>query len=91
MPVSKLYYGITDEVRTETPVQARRRKRFSFWFAGAGALVCAALVCLAVFLPKPGEEARRYTVNVDGTEYEVSSSDWFAPQTPEKEGYDFGS
>lgn len=89
VPVSKLYYGITDEVRTETPVQARRRKRFSFWFAGAGALVCAALVCLAVFLPKPGAEARRYTVNVDGTEYEVSSSDWFAPQTPEKEGYDF--
>lgn len=92
LPVSKLYFGISEGTRTETPVQARRRKRFSLVLAGVGALFCAAFICLVIFLPQPEQseaETRTYTVTVDGIEYEVSSLDWFTPQEPEKAGYEF--
>ena len=85
-PLSRLYFGIADGERTETPVQARRRRRFSFAWAGACAALLAAVVCLAVLLPQ-GEEV--YTVTAGGETYEVSSDDWFTPPSPSREGYEF--
>ncbi len=85
VPVSKLYFGITEEVRTETPVQARRRRRFSFVWAGACVLLC---VCVAVLLMQlyGGE---KFIVTVSGQTYEVESDEWFTPPAPSREGYDF--
>ena len=85
-PVSKLYFGITDGDKTETPAQAKRRRRFSFAWAGVCAVLLTAVVCLAVLLPQSGEV---YSVKIGGAEYEVSADDWFTPQTPSREGYDF--
>lgn len=84
--LSGLYFAIAENDRTETPVQAKRRRRFSFAWLGVCALFLAASVCVAVFLPRG---AAVYTVTVDGEQYEVSAEDWFTPQTPSREGYDF--
>ena len=84
--LSGLYFAIAENDRTETPVQAKRRRRFSFAWLGLCALFLAASVCVAVFLPRG---AAVYTVTVDGEQYEVSAEDWFTPQTPSREGYDF--
>ena len=86
-PVSKLYFGITDGDKTETPAQAKRRRRFSFAWAGVCAVLLTAVVCLAVLLPQQSGEV--YSVKIGGAEYEVSADDWFTPQTPSREGYDF--
>ena len=34
LPASKLYFGIGEEIATETPQQFRRRRRFSYLWAG---------------------------------------------------------
>ena len=50
--LSGLYFAIAENDRTETPVQAKRRRRFSFAWLGLCALFLAASVCVAVFLPR---------------------------------------
>ena len=65
-----------------------------FW-AGALGLFGAGLICFSVFLPKiftddgGRVEAKAYTVTVEGKEYEVGADDWFVPETPSRDGYDF--
>lgn len=90
-PVSRLYYGIGEKARTETPAQAVLRKRYTLLWAGLGALVCAALIVFSVFLPQvfPAEKEDLITVTVDGVEMTVDSDIWFGPHHEEREGYEF--
>ncbi len=94
IPVSKLYYAISEEDRTESVIAAKRRKKFSLlWFAAA-AMACASAVLVALFLPKPVQipaaaEEKVFTVVVEGREYKVKENDWFTPHTPVRDGYDF--
>ena len=87
VPASKLYFGITQDVVTETPVQTVRRRRVSLVAIILAAFAAVTAIVLAIVLPKV--LTRRFTVTVDGIEYEVSSDDWFTPATPQKSGYDF--
>lgn len=87
VPASKLYFGITQDVVTETPVQAVRRRRVSLVAIILAAFATVTAIVLAIVLPQVF--TRRFTVTVDGIEYEVSSDDWFTPATPQKSGYDF--
>lgn len=87
VPASGLYFGIADDVATETPAQARRRRRNYLAAVLAAALLCAAAVVSAIVLPDALKQ--KYTVTVDGREYSVSSGDWFTPEKPEKAGYVF--
>lgn len=87
VPASKLYFGITQDVVTETPVQAVRRRRVSRVAIILAAFATVTAIVLAIVLPQV--LTRRFTVTVDGLEYEVSSDDWFTPATPQKSGYDF--
>lgn len=90
-PVSRLYYGIGEKARTETPAQAVLRKRYTLLWAGLGALFCVALIVFSVFLPQvfPAEEEDLITVTVDGVEMTVDSDIWFGPHHEEREGYEF--
>lgn len=88
VPLSKLYFGL-GEGKTETPVQMRRRRAFSFaWLGGAIVLAAAAVSC-AVILPGALEKYAVYTVEAGGVTYQVSEHDWFTPAAGEREGYDF--
>lgn len=89
--VSRLYYGIGEKARTETPAQAVLRKRYTLLWAGLGALFCVALIVFSVFLPQvfPAEEEDLITVTVDGVEMTVDSDIWFGPHHEEREGYEF--
>ncbi len=89
LPVSKLYFAIGD-VRTETPVEARRRRRISFaWLGGAAVLGVSAIVCAAILPGALGTARPVFTVTVDGAAYEVTASDWFTPAPASRTGYDF--
>ena len=87
VPASKLYFGITQDVVIETPIQAVRRRRVSLVAIILAAFAAVTAIVLAIVLPQV--LTRRFTVTVDGIEYEVSSDDWFTPATPQKSGYDF--
>ena len=95
---SRLYFGIGEEERTETPAASRRRKRFSLaWLGGTAVLGAAAIVCTVLLVqqrtPAAGDitepEEISYTVTVGSAQYEVSERDWFTPAPAEREGYDF--
>ena len=90
-PVSRLYYGIGEKARTETPAQAVLRKRYTLLWAGLGALFCVALIVFSVFLPQifPAGNEDLITVTVDGVEMTVDSDIWFGPHHEEREGYEF--
>lgn len=89
MPASRLYYGIIEEARTETPRQARRRNRLTYLLAAAAVLLLAALACTFALLPLAAGKVRVYTVEIDGARYEVGENDWFTPQAAQRDGYDF--
>ena len=91
VPASRIYYGIGERERTETPAQAVRRKKFTYLWAGLGVLACAALIVAAVlFSAAPaGERGAVYAVTIGEERYEVGEGDWFSPSAPAKEGYDF--
>ena len=84
---SQLYFGVAQDTVAETPVQIVRRRRVSLAAIIAAAFVAVAAIVLAIVLPQV--LTRRFTVFVDGVEYEVSTDDWFTPATVEKAGYDF--
>ena len=67
VPVSKLYFGITEE-ETQTVRQVQRRKRFSWVSLFAAVLFCAAVVFLSVYFSvfETDEKKIFYTVSVDG-------------------------
>ena len=87
VPASRLYFGVAQDAVCETPVQAVRRRRVSLAAVIAAAFVAVAAIVLAIVLPQV--LTRRFTVTVDGVEYQVSSDDWFTPAATEKAGYDF--
>ena len=94
VPVSKLYYAISEEDRTENVVKAKRRKKLSFVWLSVATIACITVILTAFFLsrktelPQPLNE-KFFTVVVDGKDYTVSEHDWFIPQTPIRDGYDF--
>lgn len=90
VPVSKLYFGITEE-ETQTVRQVQRRKRFSWVSLFAAVLFCAGVVFLSVYFSvfETDEKKIFYTVSVDGQVYEVEKDGWFSPAVPQRVGYDF--
>ncbi len=87
VPASRLYYGISADVATETPAQSRRRRRGGLIAVLAAIFACTAAIVLAVVLPDALK--LRFTVTVDGREYKVASGDWFVAEKPERDGYIF--
>lgn len=88
VPVSKLYCGYSESPVTESVAFIRKRKRLSFIGIAAVATIFLLAVIL-LFTLWPSREPILYTVIVDGNEVSVSENDWFIPQTPSRDGYDF--
>ena len=86
VPASKLYFGITDEDKTYTALQIRRRVRISVAAVAALFLLAAAII-LAAALPRAARPS--FTVTVDGTSYTVVSDELFSCAPSEREGYKF--
>lgn len=93
VPVSKLYCGIGQEQETETVAVMRKRRRVSALFVAAAALmVCVVCAVLVLFLPRRSVDSLEtvvYTVSLDGEQVSVSADDWFVPEIPERDGYEF--
>ena len=88
VPVSKLYCGYSEPPAAESVAIIRKRKRLSV----VGIAAVAAILLFAVILLLtlwPNREPSLYTVTLDGNEVSVSENDWFMPQTPVRDGYDF--
>lgn len=88
IPASKLYCGYSEPPAAESVAIIRKRKRLSF----VGIAAVAAILLFAVILLLtlwPNREPSLYTVMLDGNEVSVSENDWFIPQTPARDGYDF--
>lgn len=87
VPVSKLYCGFSETQPPRGVAVPKRRRRLSAVRIAAAALLFVACILLFAFLfrPSPG----LHTVMLDGRELTVSENDWFVPQTPERDGYDF--
>lgn len=88
IPASKLYCGYSEPPAAESVAIIRKRKRLSF----VGIAATATILLLAVILLFTfwlNREPSLYTVTLDGNEISVSENDWFMPQTPVRDGYDF--
>lgn len=88
IPASKLYCGYSEPPAAESVAIIRKRKRLSF----VGIAATATILLLAVILLFTfwlNHEPSLYTVTLDGNEISVSENDWFMPQTPVRDGYDF--
>lgn len=85
IPVSKLYCGYSESPTVETVAYIKKSKRFSVVSIVAAAAILLLISCLLTFIFWPS----LYTVTLDGNEISVSENDWFIPQTPERDGYDF--
>lgn len=88
IPASKLYCGYSEPPAEESVAIIRKRKRLSF----VGIAATATILLLAVILLFTfwlNREPSLYTVTLDGNEISVSENDWFMPQTPVRDGYDF--
>lgn len=88
IPASKLYCGYSESPAAESVAIIRKRKRLSF----VGIAATATILLLAVILLFTfwlNREPSLYTVTLDGNEISVSENDWFMPQTPVRDGYDF--
>lgn len=88
IPASKLYCGYSEPPAAESVAIIRKRKRLSF----VGIAATATILLLAVILLFTfwlNREPSLYIVTLDGNEISVSENDWFMPQTPVRDGYDF--
>ncbi len=88
VPVSKLYCGYSEAPAAESVAFIKKRKRISAVSIAAAALLLLAGI-LAFALLWQSRAPNLYTVTLDGNEVSVSENDWFTPQTPARDGYDF--
>ena len=88
VPVSKLYCGYSEAPAAESVAFIKKRKRISAVSIAAAAILLLAGI-LAFALLWQNRTPNLYTVTLDGNEVSVSENDWFTPQTPARDGYDF--
>lgn len=88
VPVSKLYCGYSEAPAAESVAFIKKRKRISAVSIAAAAILLLAGI-LAFALLWQSRAPNLYTVMLDGNEVSVSENDWFTPQTPARDGYDF--
>ena len=88
VPVSKLYCGYSEPPAAESVAFIKKRKRISAVSIAAAAILLLAGI-LAFALLWQSRAPNLYTVTLDGNEVSVSENDWFTPQTPARDGYDF--
>ena len=88
IPVSKLYCGYSESPTAETVAYIKKGKRLSAVGIAAVAAILV-LISIAVFFLWPSRAPNQYTVTLDGNELSVGENDWFIPQTPTRDGYDF--
>ena len=88
VPVSKLYCGYSEAPAAESVAFIKKRKRISAVSIAAAAILLLAGI-LAFALLWQSRAPNLYTVTLDGNEVSVSENDWFTPQTPARDGYDF--
>ncbi len=88
VPVSKLYCGYSEAPAAESVAFIKKRKRISAVSIAAAAILLLAGI-LAFALLWQIRAPNLYTVTLDGNEVSVSENDWFTPQTPARDGYDF--
>ncbi len=87
VPVSKLYYAVSEEEIAPLIVKAKKKRGIIAILASAlAAATVAAATILTVFLLK---QPTPMTVTVDGVEYTVGKDDWFTPVADKRTGYDF--
>lgn len=90
VPVSRIYFGIEPEERVIALPQAKKRRRRSFTFIAACALLCVTAILLAVLLPPAlSVDKTVFAVTADGVVYDVGEGEWFSPAEPSRNGYDF--
>ena len=89
LPASKLYCGYCESSAAESVAYIKKGKRLSAALIAAAAAVCLLLIGILAFTLWPSREPSLYTVTLDGEEISVSENDWFIPQTPVRDGYDF--
>ena len=88
--VSRIYFGIEPEERVIALPQAKKRRRRSFTFIAACALLCVTAILLAVLLPPAlSTDKTVFAVTADGVVYDVGEGEWFSPAEPSRNGYDF--
>lgn len=88
VPVSKLYCGYSEAPAAESVAFIKKRKQISAVSIAAAAILLLAGI-LAFALLWQNRTPNLYTVTLDGNEVSVSENDWFTPQTPARDGYDF--
>ena len=92
IPVSRLWCGVGKEEASAEPVSVhvRRRERGRLFavMAAVFTVLLAALIFLAVFLPRALSQ-RVFVVTLDGEQFEVADGSWFTPETPSRRGYTF--
>lgn len=90
VPVSRIYFGIEPEERVIALPQAKKRRRRSFTFIAACALLCVTAILLAVLLPPAlSVDKTVFAVTADGVVYDVGEGEWFSPAEPSRNGYEF--
>lgn len=97
IPVSRLYYGFSEEETIqESPAVVRRRKKIGRWAVLAVSIICMILfggggLVLGVYLSLSADvpQVVTYTVTLDGEPYTVADGSWFSPEPPAREGYEF--
>lgn len=92
IPASKLYCGYSESPVAENVAYIKKGKRISAVLIAAASaiLLLIGILTLALWPGRGvGREPGLYTVTLDGNEISVSENDWFMPQTPVRDGYDF--
>lgn len=92
IPASKLYCGYSESPAAENVAYIKKGKRISAVLIAAASaiLLLIGILTLALWPGRGvGREPGLYTVTLDGNEISVSENDWFMPQTPVRDGYDF--
>ena len=89
IPASKLYCGYSEPTAAESVAYVKKGKRLSVVGIAAAAAIFFLLIGILAFTLWPSREPNLYSVTLDGNEISVSENDWFMPQTPVRDGYDF--
>ena len=85
--VSRLYCAVSEEQETENVVYVKKRRRISIFLIAAVAILICAVVVMSVMFSRPS--VHTYMITIDGQEIAVNENEWFTPQSPVREGYDF--